>query len=133
MIKQKPEEKPSNPVIPTSKGLSYSIYSLPRNAWTIGAFKASAIWINSACAPAQPAPPRMDTFLPRLSISASLLRSAWEGEIVGGEGWLLKRGGLLVGASSNSISPGMVITETPRCPMADWMAKPRAQGIWAGL
>ena len=38
-----------------------------------------------------------------------------------------------MGASSNSISPGIVMTETPRRPMADWMANPSAQGICAAL
>ena len=47
---------------PTSNGLSYSMNSFPRIACTIGALSLPAISINSACAPAQPAPPRIVIF-----------------------------------------------------------------------
>ena len=48
--------------MPTSNGLSYSMNSFPRIACTIGAFSLPASSINSACAPAQPAPPRIVIF-----------------------------------------------------------------------
>ena len=57
-----PKRSPSRPVMPTSNGLSYSMNSLPRIACTIGACSLPASSINSSCAPAQPAPPRIVIF-----------------------------------------------------------------------
>jgi hypothetical protein len=51
-----PDENPSSPVIPTSYGLSYSMNSFPRSAWTIGDWSLPASSTNSSCASAQPAP-----------------------------------------------------------------------------
>ena len=48
--------------MPTSNGLSYSMNSFPRSAWTIGAFRASRRPRSTRqCAPAHPAPPRIVT------------------------------------------------------------------------
>src|ERR1700743_2834044 len=70
--------------MPTSNGLSYSMYSLPRSAWTTGALSLPATASSSACASRQPAPPRM---VPRfawpriVAISDSFFADgAWVGE-----------------------------------------------------
>ena len=74
-----------NPVMPTSYGLSYSTYSLPPSAWTIGLFSASASCISGACAPAQPRPQNSVTRPAPFRIEASASSSRGAG--VDHRGW----------------------------------------------
>src|SRR5215472_16437161 len=71
-----PDEKPMKPVMPTSKGLSYSTCSLPPSACTIGLFSVSASRISCAWAPAQPRPQNSVIRSAALSIDDSCLRSS---------------------------------------------------------
>ena len=76
-----PDVKPRSPVRPTSNRLSYSICSLPRSAWVMGACKAPASISNSSCAPAQPAPPRIAIRLEPFRMSAACCKPFFEGMI----------------------------------------------------
>src|SRR5712672_3519608 len=73
-----PEENPISPVIPTSKGLSHSMCSLPRSACTMGALSLAARATTASWAPAQPAPQRSVVLSPlsRKSTKSSMSASA---------------------------------------------------------
>ena len=76
-----PDAKPRRPVIPTSNGLSYSMNSFPRIAWTTGAAKASAVATTSACVSRQPAPPRIVTFVAPFKSWAAAATSVSDAQI----------------------------------------------------
>ncbi len=117
--------------MPTSKGLSYSMNSLPRSGCTIGAFSRCASATTSACAPAQPAPHSSVTFVPAFSSAASRSSSASVGRTIGCAGTSQAGGFASVGRSATS--PGITTTDTPRRATAVRIARSRICGSWPGL
>src|SRR5215470_13194777 len=57
--------------------------SFPRSAWTIGACSRRASSISSACAPAQPEPPKIVIRLDSFSIFANAAISSSDGQTCG--------------------------------------------------
>ena len=105
--------------------------SLPRKAWTIGAWSAAASETTASWAPAVPAPARMVTRLAPLSSVAAASSSLSSGRTTGSDG-ATKRG-VSPSISSSETSPGNTSTATPRCPMAVRIARCSRAGICFGL
>ena len=118
---------PISPVIPTSYGLSYSTYSLPRNACTTGACSAPASAMSCSCAPAQPAPARIVTRPAAFSTSAAAASDAWSGRITDAVG-RIGTGAPASRASARKISPGTTTTATPPRASAERIATCRIRG-----
>src|SRR5579864_2453925 len=110
-IAEYPEENPTRPVIPTSNGLSYSMYSLPRSECTMGACSLRASSTTSACESLQPAPQSIVTRDDRFNRSASFTASSFDGRITGADGMLQFGTGLVSGPSATF--PGTTTTATP--------------------
>lgn len=118
--------------MPTSKGLSYWIHSLPLRACPTGDLTFSANSMTSACAPAVPLPQNRVTLSALSIISTSLSISASPGRTLGRE---VTRAvsAALSGAGWSAMSPGRVTTLTPERPTAFWMAVWSSLGICCGL
>ena len=108
--------------MPTSKGLSYSMISLPPSAWPTGALIRAASSRTSSRAPAAPAPTM------NVTDSASLMARA-RSSTCDFSGLTTPRAAVTVdfsvgmsAASSDARSPGMTSTDTPFPAIVDWMA-----------
>jgi hypothetical protein len=112
--------------MPTSNGLSYSTYSLPRSEWMTGAPSVLASSTTSAWAPAHPAPHIMATLLSALSSAASASRSPSAGRTTGGLGAI--QAGALTSVGFSAMSPGITTTATPRLAVAIRIAFSRMRG-----
>src|SRR6202051_4224119 len=99
------------PVIPTSNGLSYSMYSFPRSECTIGACSLRASSTTSVWESLQPAPQSNVTRDDRFNRLASLATSSFDGRITGAEGALQFGAGFARGPGATF--PGTTTTATP--------------------
>src|SRR5579859_3688775 len=122
-IAEYPEENPTRPVMPTSNGLSYSMYSLPRSECTIGACNLRASSTTSVCESLQPAPQSKVTRDDWFNRRASFAMSALAGRIIGADGALQLGTGFVSGPSATL--PGITTTATPLRATAVRIARPR--------
>ena len=117
--------------MPTSNGLSYWIWSLPRSEWPTGAFRVSARAITSSWAPATPMPAKIATFLAEFRACAMRSTVSSEGTTALGAG--TANGRASTATSESARSPGSVTTETPGLVTANWIAELTTAGHCCGV
>src|SRR5271169_3511366 len=91
--------------------------SLPRRAWTMGAFSFSATRSSSAWEPSHPAPPKMVTLVAAFNIAAARSSKVASGVLIGcmeSSVSLMRR----KVASWRAVSPEITMTLTPRFAIA---------------